>query len=233
MTFDWLTFAVQIANVLILLAILRHVLFRPVAAMIAERQRVLTASLGAAEAAEARARAAEAEAAAAADETLRQRAALLEEARQEAETLRRRLLAEARDAAAATARAAEAEAARTVEAAGAETLRRARDLALAIVGRALAAQPVPPDAAGYARRLAEALAHLPPTGARRWPRARGCGWPPPRPSPKCPRWRACPLPVETDPALIAGLELRSANGVLHNSLAHDIGRIAEALTHER
>lgn len=42
-----------------------------------------------------------------------------------------------------------------------------------------------------------------------------------------------PLPVETDPALIAGLELRSANGVLHNSLAHDIGRIAEALTHER
>nr|WP_232013648.1 hypothetical protein [Cereibacter sphaeroides] len=73
MTFDWLTFAVQIANVLILLAILRHVLFRPVAAMIAERQRVLTASLGAAEAAEARAHAAEAEAAAAAAETLRQR----------------------------------------------------------------------------------------------------------------------------------------------------------------
>ncbi|RHZ94211.1 ATPase, partial [Cereibacter sphaeroides] len=108
MTFDWLTFAVQIANVLILLAILRHVLFRPVAAMIAERQRVLTASLGAAEAAEARAHAAEAEAASAAAETLRQRAALLEEARQEAETLRRRLLAEARDAAAATARAAEA-----------------------------------------------------------------------------------------------------------------------------
>ncbi|EGJ19488.1 H+-transporting two-sector ATPase, B/B' subunit (plasmid) [Cereibacter sphaeroides WS8N] len=234
MTFDWLTFAVQIANVLILLAILRHVLFRPVAAMIAERQRVLTASLGAAEAAEARAHAAEAEAASAADETLRQRAALLEEARQEAETLRRRLLAEARDAAAATARVAEAEAARTVEAAGAETLRRARDLALAIVGRALAAQPVPPDAAGYARRLAEALAHLPPD--RRAALASGAGLRLAAPAPlaQVPEVAGLPpLPVETDPALIAGLELRSANGVLHNSLAHDIGRIAEALTHER
>ena len=38
-----------------------------------------------------------------------------------------------------------------------------------------------------------------------------------------------PLPVEVDPALIAGLELRSRHGVVHNSLSADLARVAEAL----
>jgi len=32
-----------------------------------------------------------------------------------------------------------------------------------------------------------------------------------------------------DPSLIAGLDLRSATGVVHNSLAHDLHQISEAL----
>ena len=35
--------------------------------------------------------------------------------------------------------------------------------------------------------------------------------------------------VETDPDLIAGLELRSDTGVVRNSLAHDLDTIAKAL----
>jgi F0F1-type ATP synthase membrane subunit b/b' len=37
-SFDWATFAFQLVNVLILLAILRRFLFKPIAGIIAERQ---------------------------------------------------------------------------------------------------------------------------------------------------------------------------------------------------
>ena len=68
MTFDWVTLGLQLANVLILLAILRHYLFRPVAGMIAARQAAVQAALAQAEAAktEAAAAATKAEAEAAA-----------------------------------------------------------------------------------------------------------------------------------------------------------------------
>ena len=36
---------------------------------------------------------------------------------------------------------------------------------------------------------------------------------------------------ETDPDLIAGLELRSGSGVLRNSLAHDLQTLADAMKH--
>ena len=38
MKFDWLTFGFQLVNILVLLAILRHFLFRPLMRLIAERQ---------------------------------------------------------------------------------------------------------------------------------------------------------------------------------------------------
>ena len=38
--------------------------------------------------------------------------------------------------------------------------------------------------------------------------------------------------IEVDPALIAGLEMRSDTGLVHNSLAHDLDRIAQALKTE-
>ncbi|MGP3698954.1 F0F1 ATP synthase subunit B family protein [Rhodobacter sp. NSM] len=234
MSFDWTTFAFQIVNVLILLAILRHVLFRPVAAIIAERQRQAAESLASAEAARAAAAKAEAAAAKAEAETETKRHAVLARAQQEAEAERNRILQQAQDEAAATARAAQAAAARRVEAAGEETLRRARDLALTIVRRALAAQPAPPDAAGYARRLAETLAQLPADRRSAITAGDGLRLVAPAALTEAPAVAGLPtLPLEADPALIAGLELRSANGVLHNSLAHDIDRIAEALTHDR
>ncbi len=53
MNFDWVTFSFQLVNVLVLLAILRHFLFRPVADIIAQRQAETDAALRAAETAKA------------------------------------------------------------------------------------------------------------------------------------------------------------------------------------
>ena len=50
MTFDWATFAFQLVNVLVLLAILTHFLFRPVAGIISKRQAETDAALERAEA---------------------------------------------------------------------------------------------------------------------------------------------------------------------------------------
>ena len=41
-----------------------------------------------------------------------------------------------------------------------------------------------------------------------------------------------PAAVEVDAALIAGLELQGRHGVIHNSLSHDLNRIAEAMIHD-
>lgn len=238
MRFDWATFAFQIVNVLALLALLRHFLFRPVAAIIAERQARTDALIAGAEAARAAAAQAGAAARAEAAEVAAQRRALLEKAQAEAEALRsearaaaRReadaLLAEARDAALTLRR--DAEAAATA---------RARDLALAIAARLMQAPPGDRAVAGYAARLAAALAAMAPDardalldgGAARLVAPRALS------EAELAEARAAFAPlglsdpaVETDPALIAGLELRSDNGALRDSLRHDIDRIAQTL----
>ena len=50
MEFDWVTFGLQAVNVLVLLAILRHFLFRPIVAIIAKRQQETEAAMDKAEA---------------------------------------------------------------------------------------------------------------------------------------------------------------------------------------
>ena len=241
MTFDWATFAFQLVNVLVLLAILTHFLFRPVAGIISKRQAETDAALERAEAMRAEALAAAERAKAEADANAAARRDVLAKAQDEAAAERACLVEDARAEAAKLVKAAQAQAEDLVAMSEARTLARARDLAETIAARALAAQPRPPTPEAYAERLAEALAALPEDA-----RLSMFGSGPltlVSAQPLCdaelgvvrealagvPGLAGMSPEAEVDPGLIAGLELRGVSGVVHNSLAHDLARIAEAL----
>ena len=235
MSFDWVTFGFQLVNVLVLLAILNHFLFRPVAAIIAKRQAETAAALTRAEAARGEAEAAEkaAEEAKAATEAARHD--VLAKAREEAEAQRKVLVDAARAEAAKLAEEAKGQAQSVVSAAQAQTLMRARDLGETIARRALAELP---DAAGYAVRLKQAIAAMAEDQRRALLSGAGLRLIAPKPLSEAERkavFSTLSLPetaIEVDPALIAGLEMRSDTGLVHNSLAHDLDRIAQALKTE-
>ncbi|MWD26141.1 ATPase [Aquicoccus sp. SCR17] len=239
MSFDWTTFALQVINLLVLLAILRHFLFRPVAAMIETRRAETRAALDAASAAKTEAEAAAARAAQEAKASAAARSAVLEKAETEAETRSAAIIAKARaeaDKIEAEGRAARA---REDSAAAAQALARAQDLALAIARRMLAERPDGPH--GYAARLTEALEKMEaaereallggsdltlvsatalPDNVLDGPRAALKAY-------------GATAGVSTDPDLIEGLELRSGSGVLRNSLAHDLETLGRAMQDDR
>ncbi|WP_374292181.1 F0F1 ATP synthase subunit B family protein [Paenirhodobacter enshiensis] len=239
MNFDWATLALQLVNIGILLAILKHFLFRPVAAIIARRQAETDAALRAAETARTEAEAATRKAEAEEQATATARARVLAEAQTEAEAARQALIEAARTEAAKIVAAGEAARQADDARASAQALERARDLAGTIAARALAAQPH--DLAGYVERLAKALDALP--AAERAALLAGDTLrlttpvlPPEaeRDSLIAPlaRFGIAPLWAE-DATLIAGLDLTSSSGAVRNSLAHDLDLIARALGHER
>lgn len=235
MSFDWPTLALQLINALILLAILRHFLFRPVAAIIAARKAEAEAALDQAHAATEAAKAAEARARDEATATAAARHEALAKAREEAEASRAAMIAQARDEAAALVAKGEAERQAQAGTAEAAALARARDLATEIAARALAAQPR--DLKGYAARLGSALGALSAEertallsgGDLQLIAARDLT----AAELKAAQAALAPFDVapevQTDPALIAGLELRSASGRLRNSLRHDLDQITRAL----
>lgn len=238
MRFDWATFAFQIVNVAALLALLRHFLFRPVAAIIAERQARSDALIAEAEAARAAATQAAEAARAEAAAVAAQRRELLERAQAEAAAQRAGALAAARREAEALLAEAR-EAAETLRRdAGAEAMARARALGLAIAARLMRSLPEDRAVAGYAARLAGALGAMAPEARAALLAGGALRLVAPRPLSEAERAeaRAALAPfglndpaVETDPALIAGLELRSDNGALRNALRHDLDRIAQTL----
>ena len=131
-------------------------------------------------------------------------------------------------------------AAETRAAAEAGLVEETRDLATAIAARALAAEPPPATAAAYAARLAPALAAMAPEARASLLAAPGltlvAATAPGRKDLAAARAALPDLPPDTpltlDPALLAGLELRSGAGVVHNSLAHDLDHVATALKPE-
>jgi F-type H+-transporting ATPase subunit b len=240
MNFDWTTFALQLANVLILLAILRRFLFRPVAGIIARRQAETDAALSAAAQAQEDAAGAAEAARAETEATRAVRQEILAKAQAEAETIRAAMLDKARAEAAAVVAKGRDQAARDREADKAAALAQARDLAGAIAARALSGMPRPPDGTGYGTRLAAALDALAPA-ERAAIQAGGhlrVVAPEPLTEPEARSLSDALQPfgiapeVEIDPDLIAGLELRSDSGVVRNSLAHDLDTIAKALAND-
>lgn len=237
MNFHWTTFAFQLVNVVVLLAILQRFLFRPLADVIARRQAQTAAAVQAAGEAKAQAEVAARLAQAEAQAMRDAREQLLAQAQVEAETQRTELLTQARAEAARVV--AEGRALTGQEAADRErrSWDHARTLAVGIATRALGAQPA--SAEGYAQRLAEALQSLPSAERQALLTGGHLRLVAPRPLLDA-EWQAArralapwladvPPTLATDPALIAGLELCSDTGAVRNSLAHDLERIAKAM----
>ena len=241
MKFDWLTFGFQLVNILVLLAILRHFLFRPLMRLIAERQTQTQAAMDAALSVRAQADEALAAAKAGLAEAEAARRDALEKAHVEAEAQRKLLLDEARNAAAKILADVRAEAAQTATQTQRDTLTHVRDLAEQIAQKALSALPDPPTVAGFAQRLAQSLADL--TVERRAGLLAGAHPALLAPHTLTPQEIASvreilrpagvsEFDVVVDRTLIAGLELRTDAGVLRNSIAHDLDSISQALGHD-
>lgn len=235
MSFDWTTFALQLVNVLVLLVILRHFLFRPVAAIIERRRAETQAALDAANAARAAADVAQADARAEAEASAAARDDVLRKAAAEAEAKRAALLDQARAESARIVEEGRAARARETAAAEERTMAQVRDLAAAIATRALGAQPAGPD--GYVARLAEALERMDAAARAALLGGGNLALVAARPlaAPDLDRARkvlaryGATAALATDPRLIAGLELRSDSGVLRNSLAHDLDLLVRAM----
>lgn len=244
MTIDWWTLGLQTVNVLVLVWILARFLFKPVAKIIAERQAAAREALDAAEQARAEAETAKNAAAAERDRIAATRADLLAKAQDAAETEKRKLLAAAR-AAAETARAETREDLARMRAAQAGALTDAAGaLAADIALRLLDRLPDTARVAGFIDGLAEAVTALPATTRD------GIGADAPVPI-RAPRpltgderarletrltealGRKVTLRIETDPDLIAGLELDAPHAIVRNHFRADLDRIkAEVLAHD-
>ncbi|WP_193178020.1 F0F1 ATP synthase subunit delta [Oricola nitratireducens] len=241
MEFDWWTFFFEVVNIGVLLWLLARFLFRPVARIIDERKAETARVLEDAGKARKAADEAEAEARAERDRIHAERVDLLENARAEAEAQKKDLLMKARRQADEVVGKVRAAAEQAAEEEREQRIRRASELSVAITRRLMDSLPADARIDGYAERLVEALAAL---GADERAAVLAAGEDlrlvAPRELSKAELAAvtkkiasAVPhdgqLPVEVDPSLIAGLELRSRHGVVHNSLAADLGRVAEAL----
>lgn len=238
MRFEWLTFGLQLVNVLILLAILQHFLFRPIAEIVARRQAEIDAAQEAADAAKQAVERARADVKAEARKAADTRNGALAAAQADAEAHRKELVAAAQAEAARIVEAARKDARKAAEDARADTLHRVRELAESVARSALSDLPEPPDATGYAKRLAKEIAAM--NDHKRRALLSGDRLRLVAPSALSGAETAAArealasvgvgdVAVEIDPALIAGLDLKSSTGVIHNSLAHDLQRISEAL----
>ena len=236
MTFDWTTFALQLINAVILLLILRHFLFRPIANIIAKRQSETQAVLDDAAQTKAAAERAKSDADAAMEQTVAARAKVMQAANQDAETQRAAIIAAAKSEAEKIIAEGHKDRQHQDAAAQAEMRDKLRDLSVAVARRALAAQPETP--AGYVERLDAALKGLDPDArdallgganlrliSARSLDAELCA--------KAADLLGQPdISVHIDPDLIAGIEIASDNGVLRNSIAHDLDQISVALHDE-
>lgn len=241
MHIDWSTLALQTVNALVLVWLLARFLFRPVADIVAARQKAAQALLADAEASR---RAAQAEQDAARDETARlaaSRETALRAAETDAEAHKAALIAHAR----AEAVQLRADAEGQIERDRAAQARAIEDdavrLAVDIAGRLLDRMPPEARVQGFISGAAEALAKLPletrgEFGMHGEPLALAA----PR-ALSAAEQQACEaafgaalgrnvtLRVHADPALIAGLELTGAHAMVRNHLRHDLDAIRETL----
>jgi F-type H+-transporting ATPase subunit b len=242
MHIDWWTLALQTVNVLILIWILSRFLFTPVANIVKARQAAAQKLLDDALAAKA---AASAERDKAANETAHLaagRSEALKAAATEAEAEKAAMLGAARKEVDLLRAAAQAEIERARQSEAVAVADRASRLAVDIAAKLLARLPEEARVAGFIDGLAAALAALPEatrtgvgangaalhvkaarplteaeTGACRSALEHALGHP-------------VAIQVETDPALIAGLEIETPHAVVRNSFRADLDRIAAELT---
>lgn len=241
MRIDWSTLVLQTVNALVLIGLLARFLFRPVAGIIAERQKAAQALIADADAAR---HAATLERDAAVRETQQlvaaradamktiaaqaesEKAALLDAARADSDRLR-------------AAAAAETEAARLEQ--GRLVAARATQLAVDIATKLLDRLPESARVSGFVEGLVDGIMQLPAQARSELgandvalslaaPRSLGeqeqesC-----RAALAACLNRPISLQFEVDPSLIAGLELTAAHAVVRNSFKADLAQISAAL----
>lgn len=237
MTLDWWTLGLQTLNVLVLLWLLSRFLFKPIAAIIAERQQAANRLLDEASAAKDEAHKLREASEQARAEANRQRAAALHAAEVDADQARQQRLQQAdteierlHHQARETLRAEQLALRSVIE-------ERAGQLALDIAGRLMQRLPDSARVEGFVDGLVEGLESLPAQTRRSLARPNASlRLKTPRPLTETERsacWAALQRALETppepriivDPSLIAGLELETEHAVVRNSLRADLARL--------
>jgi F-type H+-transporting ATPase subunit b len=242
MTLDWWGLGLQAINVLILVWLLGRVFWRPVAGAITRRQEAADAMLDEGKATQDRADAALAEVMQTRAGIAAERDAILAEARAAADTATKAALADAQAKADALVAAARADIDRDRDTARKDTATKAAALSVEIAARLLDRFNTPDVQATFRARLVEAIASLSaadraaltapaadidivtatdPQDAEREEIERTIA----EALGGTPRLRFL-----TDPDLIAGLELRGAHFVLHNSWRADLETVLREIT---
>jgi F-type H+-transporting ATPase subunit b len=242
MTINWWTLGLQAVNVLILVWLLSRLFWRPVAAAIERRQQSTEAMLDEAKAAQAKADAALSEVNETRAGLAEERRTLLAEAQTKADAAAKATLSEAREKAEAMLAAAQTKIDRDTSAARKDNAARAVTLAAEIAAKLLAPINNAAIQAAWLEMLVKAIAEMPDferaalidsaaqleivTAAAQSAEDKAeikkaivaaLGGEP-------------KLEFVTDPDLLAGLELRSAHFVLHNSWRAELKAILKEMT---
>jgi F-type H+-transporting ATPase subunit b len=242
MHIDWWTLGLQTINLVVLVWILSRFLFRPIAAIIRERQAAADEVLKRADAE--RAKAAQEEQKAEHDKAAAAaaRGKVLDQTAKEAAAEKAKLLAEAREGADKLRAAAKEEIARMHEAEEAKSGEQASKLAVDIAARLFARLPKSAQVGGFVDGLAEGVGKLPEavraeigagdapvelTAARKLTAAetRACAA-----ALSKVLGREVTIAARADSKLIAGLEIDTAHATVRNSFRADLDRIAAELT---
>jgi len=244
MTLDWWSLGLQTVNVLILAWLLSRFLFRPVAKIVAERQREAGRLLDEAAEVKAAAEHERGEAEAARARLASQRGSVLQAAEQDAARARERLLREAEAEAAQLRRQAEQALAAQRHAALTVAEERATRLALDIAARLLERLPDSVRISAFIEGLLAGLDDLPPAARQSLVAETGPLTLRAARAPSTGELDACrqalaralgrepQLAVVVDPGLIAGLELEGSSAVVRNSFRADLARLHRELSHE-
>jgi F-type H+-transporting ATPase subunit b len=239
MTIDWWTLGFQTVNVLILMALLQHFFWRPIAAMIAKRQTAIDTALADAKATQAKAEAGLATIAVTRAGFAKEHDAILKDAHQEAEQARAKTLDEAAKDVAARETVATMGIAKERSDAEQAWSDRASQLAVTIAGRLAARLQGPAVSAAFLDWMLASIRALPDAVLKA---TEGT---------KLDAVSAAALPADeqehvraligqalgtqaqinftTDPSLIAGLELQGAHVMVANSWRADLGTILAEL----
>lgn len=245
MTIDWWTLGLQTLNVLILLGLLQHFFWKPVAAIVAQRKAVAAKIVADRTALDRRAAEAEADAAKVRAGFAAERAALLAEAQLEAGRARDTVLAQARTEAAALQTAAQAAVQAGQDAARKAWADRSNELGVEIAGRLVARLGGDTVQAAFLDWLVGAIAALPEQARKALAEhAVALNVVGTAPLTEAAQAQATDrigaafgyrpqIAYTTDPALIAGLELHAPHLAVSNSWRADLADILENLGHER
>lgn len=241
MTINWWTLALQAINVLILVWLLSRLFWRPVAAAIARRQASTQAMIGAAKEAQAKADAALAGVSETRAGLATERAALLAKAQTKAEAAAKAALADAQSKAETLLAAAQTAIDHNTAAARKDNAAQAAALSVEIAATLLGQLNSPTVQAAHLELLVKAIAGM--TASERAALVAASAQieivsaTAPTVADKAEIKEAViaaldgapKLKFVTDPDLIAGLELRSAHFVLHNSWRADLNAILKEM----